>query len=304
MSIQQHPTTTIKPVIGSNTSLLRTISQLFKLRIVTLLLFASLGGAFLGAGRVPSLSDLIILFIAGGSGAAGASALNQYLERNSDHAMKRTASRPLVNGTVNAEMILMVALAMVFVPVGILWFSNPEMAFFILLGAIIYVLIYTVWLKPRTVLNIVIGGGAGSCAVLTGSAAVGAWNDPGALALATMLFLWTPAHFWALAIMVRDDYVAADIPMLPARTSNRTAAFWGFIHALGVGILTVALGFDNTLGFVYIIPAVLMTVYFLHESWKLIRNPDKPQAKKTFLTSNGFLAIVLLGICLSVTFGL
>jgi heme o synthase len=149
-------------------SMLKVIVQLFKLRIVVLLLFASLGGAFLGAGKFPPMVDLLVLLLTGGLGAAGASALNQYIERFSDAKMKRTAQRPLVNGTIqNAEMVLFIALAMIVVPVFILAFSNFPMAFFILLGAIIYVIVYTMWLKPRTILNIVIGGAAGSCAVLT-----------------------------------------------------------------------------------------------------------------------------------------
>lgn len=304
MSIQQHQQTAIPAGIRTNPSLVKTIVQLFKLRIVTLLLFASLGGAFLGAGAVPTISQLVLLFVAGGLGAAGASALNQYLERNSDQAMKRTAERPLVNGTINAELVLVIALAMVLVPVGLLMSSNLPMAFFILMGAIIYVLVYTVWLKPRSAINIVVGGAAGSCAVLTGSAAVGNWDATGALGLALLVFFWTPAHFWALAIMVRDDYAAANIPMLPVTTDTRTTAIWGFVHAVLVGTLTLLLGLDPSLGLLYIVPASLMTYYFLKKSWQLIQQPDKVQAKKTFLTSNGFLAVILLCICLSVMLGI
>ncbi|MCI0713289.1 MAG: heme o synthase [Chloroflexi bacterium] len=302
MSIQQQQT--IQAGIRPNPSLAKTIVQLFKLRIVTLLLFASLGSSFLAVGSVPTIGELVTLFVAGGLGASGASALNQYLERNSDHAMKRTAERPLVNGTVNAELVLFVSLAMVLVPVGILLFSNPPMAFFILMGAIIYVVVYTVWLKPRSALNIVIGGAAGSCAVLTGSAAVGNWDATGALMLALLVFFWTPAHFWSLAIMVRDDYAAANIPMLPVTTDTRTTAIWGFVHAACVGTLTILLNLDPALGFLYLIPSALMTYYFLKQSWRLIQQPDKTQAKKAFLTSNGFLALILLSICLSVTLGI
>jgi protoheme IX farnesyltransferase len=304
MSIQQHQQTALQTGLNPNPSIVKTVVQLFKLRIVTLLLFASLGGAFLAAGSVPTIGELVTLFVAGGLGAAGASALNQYLERSSDHAMKRTAERPLVNGTVNAELVLFVALAMVLVPVGILLFSNPPMAFFILMGAIIYVLVYTVWLKPRSALNIVIGGAAGSCAVLTGSAAVGNWDATGAVILSLLVFFWTPAHFWSLAIMVRDDYAAANIPMLPVTTDTRTTAIWGFFHAAWVGTLTLLLSLDPSLGLVYFIPSALMTYYFLRQSWQLIQQPDKIQAKKTFLTSNGFLALILLSICLSVMLGI
>jgi protoheme IX farnesyltransferase len=121
--------------------------------------------------------------------AAGASALNQYWERNRDGLMGRTRHRPLVNGDItDPRWVPLVGVALVLVPVLVVLPFNRPLAFFLLLGAFIYVGIYTIWLKPRTLLNIVIGGAAGSAAVLSGSAAAGAWNDVGALVLAAILF--------------------------------------------------------------------------------------------------------------------
>jgi protoheme IX farnesyltransferase len=304
LSIQERHQTVIQTGIRTETSLIKVAVQLFKLRIVTLLLFASLGGAFMGAGGFPTVGQLVVLLVAGGFGAAGASALNQYIERHSDGNMKRTSQRPLVNGTItNAEIVLAIALTMVLAPVALLWPSNPEMAFFILLGAFIYVVVYTIWLKPRTILNIVIGGAAGSCAVLSGGAAVGNWNDPGVLVLAIILFLWTPTHFWSLAIMVRDDYIAADVPMLPAKTSNRDAAIWAFVHAVSVGFATLLLVLHPAMGWLYFVPAAWMTYHFIKHSWRLIQTPERDQAKTLFLTSNGYLALILLSVCVAAVVG-
>jgi protoheme IX farnesyltransferase len=305
LSIQEQPVTTARVQPVRTTSWLKVIVQLFKLRIVTLLLFASLGGAFIGAGGAPTINQVLVLLLTGGLGSAGASALNQYIERNSDGKMKRTSNRPLVNGTIrNPELVLWVALAMILVPVSILWFSNAPMAFFILLGAIIYVLVYTVWLKPRTILNIVIGGAAGSCAVLTGGAAVNNWQDSGVLLLASIVFLWTPAHFWALAIMVRDDYINADVPMLPARTNPRDTAIWGLLHAFGVGAIALLLGFHPALGWLYILPTLWMTWKLLKDGVRLVQHPDKAHAKTMFLSSNLYLAVLLFSICLATVIGI
>ncbi len=285
-------------------SVVQTLSKLFKLRIVSLLLFASTGGAFLGAAGQPGLVNLVILLITGGLAAAGASALNQYLERASDADMTRTNKRPLVSGDIaQPEWVLWIALAMILLPVLAVWPFNPALGFFLLMGAIIYVAVYTIWLKPRTMLNIVIGGAAGSCAVLSGGAIVGAWNDPGVLALAAIVFLWTPTHFWALAIMYRDDYAKAGVPMLPVLTSTRESAIWGLIHAIAVTILTVALGAHTALGYVYFIPATLATLYFLYQSVKLVVNPTRPQALRLFLASNSYLALILLFVCLAAVTG-
>ena len=193
-------------VTDNRRSKLQTVVVLFKLRIVFLLLMAASGGAFIAAGGWPGLGSLLLLWVTGGMAAAGASALNQYWERESDGQMDRTHKRPLVTGAINQpDWIPYVGVGLILLPsLAVLPFNRP-LTFFLLLGAFIYVGIYTIWLKPRTLLNIVIGGAAGSAAVLSGSAAVGSWNNPGALILSLLLFLWTPLHFWSLALLYRDD---------------------------------------------------------------------------------------------------
>lgn len=276
----------------------QTIVVLFKLRIVFLLLVAATGGAFLAAEGWPGLGVLALTWITGGMAAAGASALNQYWERHSDGAMGRTEKRPLVNGDIqNPGWVPVVALLLIFVPSLAVLPTYPALSFFLLLGAFIYVGIYTIWLKPRTLLNIVIGGAAGSAAVLSGSAAAGFWNHPGALVLSLILFLWTPFHFWSLAIMYRDDYARADVPMLPARTTPKQAAWWVMSHTLPTGLAGLLLAVRPELGWFYFVSMVWITAVLFWYNIRLIQTPERPQALRLFLTSNVYLLVLLVAIC-------
>jgi protoheme IX farnesyltransferase len=278
---------------------LKLIVALFKLRVVSLLLFAAVGGAFLGARGVPSIGALLAILITGTLAAGGASAINQYLERSEDQLMRRTSRRPLASGLVQRPVaVLWVAIAMIAVAVLAVLPFNPPMALYLGLGAAIYVGVYTVWLKPRSVLNIVIGGAAGSCAVMTGGAAVGAASNPGVIALALLLFLWTPAHFWALAMFYEEDYAKAGVPMLPVRANPANSAWWIFVHALSTSLAALALAVSPALGWPYLIPTGMIAVALIVGSVRLIRTPERKQAIKLFVTSNLFLALVLLSIIL------
>jgi protoheme IX farnesyltransferase len=279
----------------SMASPLKTLLVLFKLRIVLLLLFAAVGGAFLGAGGWPGTGTLIVLLITGGLAAAGSSALNQYLERDSDRLMKRTRRRPLASGMIaRPGWVLYVATTMILVPSLAVLPFNPALTFFLLLGAVIYVGLYTIWLKPRTLLNIVLGGAAGSAAVLSGSAAAGTWNDPAAVTLALLVFLWTPCHFWSLAIVYRDDYRRGGIPMLPAQTSLRFAACWVLLHTLATALAALLLVAHPTLGWIYLLPVSAATIDLLLRNVRLLIHPDAKKAFSVFKASNLYLALILL----------
>lgn len=289
------PVTAVNPTWRSN---LQLIVVLFKLRIVFLLLMAATGGAFLAAGGWPGLGSLLLLWLTGGMAAAGASALNQYWERNSDGNMGRTKQRPLVTGAIaKPAWVPYVGLGLVLVPSLAVLPFNPALTFFLLLGAFIYVGIYTIWLKPRTLLNIVIGGAAGSAAVLSGSAAVGHWNDPGALVLSLLLFLWTPFHFWSLALLYKDDYARSDVPMLPVHTSPRQAAWWVMSHTLPTGLGGLLLVVLPVLGWVYLIPVAWVTADLFWRNFKLIQQPTPQYARGLFMSSNIYLLVLLLAIC-------
>lgn len=277
---------------------LQTMVVLFKLRIVFLLLVAATAGAFLAAAGWPGWGVMLLTWTTGGMAAAGASALNQYWERNKDGLMGRTRKRPLVNGEItDARWVPVVGSLLVIVPVlAVLPFNGP-LAFFLLSGAFIYVGIYTIWLKPRTLLNIVIGGAAGSAAVLSGSAAAGYWNAPGALVLAAILFLWTPFHFWSLAILYRDEYKRADVPMLPVHTTPKQAAWWVLSHTLPTGLLSLLLVVLPGLGWIYFLPVLAITIDLFYRNIRLIRDPSPPNARKLFMTSNYYLLVLLIAIC-------
>ncbi|GAB4541982.1 MAG: hypothetical protein Kow0063_33380 [Anaerolineae bacterium] len=282
-------------------SLLRTLPALFKLRIVTLLLFAAVGGAFIAAGGWPGLGRVALLLVTGGLAASGASALNQYLERDIDALMTRTRRRPLVSGAIaRPGWVPYVATLMILVPSLAVLPFNPALAVFLLLGAAIYVGIYTVWLKPRTLLNIVIGGAAGSAAVLSGSAAAGNWSDPGAVVLALLVFLWTPSHFWSLASVYRNDYARGEVPMLPVRTGPRQAAAWVFVHTGATALAALVLASHPALSWVYFVPVAIASIDLVVRNVRLLARPDGKLALSLFKASNLYLALVLLMICVDV----
>lgn len=277
----------------------QTLVVLFKLRVVFLLLMAATGGAFLAAQGWPGLGTTLLIWLTGGSAAAGASAWNQYLERNKDGKMGRTHKRPLVTGAIaNPTWVPYVATLMIVVPVLAVLPTNPALSFWLLAGAVIYVGVYTLWLKPRTLLNVVIGGAAGSAAVLSGSAAAGNWAAPGALLLALVLFLWSPFHFWSLALLYRDEYSRADVPMLPTQTTPRQAAWWVLSHTVPTGLGGLALAAFAPLGFIYLLPMLTLTGDLVWRNTKLILDPSPLHARGMFVSSNIYLLMLLLLIFL------
>jgi protoheme IX farnesyltransferase len=231
------------------------------------------------------------------SGAAGA--FNQLWERDMDRDMRRTRERPFASGRFEATRIWYVGIALVLLIsiAATALATNVTAALYIFLGAFTYGVVYTVWLKRRTWLNIVIGGLAGSFAVLTGAAA--ADPTPGALPLllALVLFLWTPSHFWSLAIANRDDYAAAGIPMLPVVVGTARAA--RIVHAntwllVAASLLPAFFG----AGPAYLICAVLGGLWFLRHTRALARDPQRRTAMKAFFASMAQLSMVIVGVTL------
>ncbi len=295
VAIAKHETS---PITKGWRGVSRMLVVLFKLRVVFLLVVAATGGAFLAAGSWPGWEVMLLTWVTGGMAAAGSSALNQYWERISDASMGRTSQRPLVTGEIaDPRWVPIAGLLLIFVPSLAVLSSNPALTFFLLTGAFIYVVIYTMWLKPRTLLNVVIGGLAGSAAVLCGSAAAGMWNAPGALLLALILFFWSPFHFWSLALIYRDEYAKADFPMLPAKTTPRNAAWWIMAHTLPTGIAGLMLVSLPFLGWVYFVPVFLITADLFWRSLRLLRDPAPRNARSLFMSSNIYLLVLLLAVC-------
>ncbi len=272
--------------------------RLFKLRVVTLLLWVAFGGALVAAGPdIWSLQgglDLLAVFVSGLLAAGGASALNEYMEQDLDARMARTRTRPLPQGLVSPTTALVLGLLALAAGIGLGWWYRPMLGVFVTAGAFIYIVVYTLGLKRRSVTNIVIGGAAGSAAVLSGAAAVGRWNHPAAWILAGLVFLWTPVHFWALALRYREDYRAAGFPMLPAVTSRKQAAGWILLHAGGTVVAALALAAFLHRGGLYLPGAVVLAYWLFRRVWRLWRQPDDRQALRTFLASNLYLAATTL----------
>ncbi len=282
---------------GSQT--LKSVAVLIKLRVIWLLLFSAVGGAFLAAEGWPGARAMPWLTICGSLVSAGASILNQYLERSSDALMVRTRQRPLVTGVFSGgPWVPIVGSLLIAAPVAAAAFAIPALAVMMLVGAFVYIVVYTLWLKPRTPLNIVIGGAAGSAAVLSGSAAAGQWNAPGAVVLALIVFLWTPTHFWSLAIMYRDDYRQSNIPMLPARAAPRVAAGWVMLHIGATALGALLLATLPRYGWLYTVPIGAATGVLLWQGVWLIIQPGPQRARAVFKTSNLYLASVLLLTCI------
>ena len=298
------PATPVAVNIASGFKLmLGALAVLFKLRVVVLLMLSSIGGALLAAGGRPAIGDIILLLVTGFLSATGASALNQYLERDLDTRMRRTCRRPLATGYFSRpETALEVGIGLIFLAVMIALPFNLWLTLFLALGALTYVGIYTMWLKPRTLLNIVIGGAAGSFAVLSGSAAVGNWAQPTVVGLALLVFVWTPIHFWSLAQAYRDDYAHAGVPMLPVLVEGRISAWWIALHTSVTVLIGLLLSADPALGWLYLLPVGAATLWLGYLSIRLIFIPNRFQALKLFKVSNLYLGIVLLAICGGILF--
>ena len=281
------------------TSNLRTAAGIFKLRIGIVIAITALAGIVVQPGDAPRIANSFALFLAVLISAASAGAFNQYYEWRYDCLMTRTRNRPFVTGALRRHPgWLALILALTAASVAIAWFAaNALAAVFTFLGAFFYAIVYTVWLKRRTWWNIVIGGLAGSFAVLAGAAAVSPALSPQAWLLAIVLFLWTPPHFWSLAIAYRDDYASANVPMLPVVKGDGFAARAILAHtivlvALSLGL--VALG----AGWVYFVAAAIGGAYFIQRAVVLARCPDRRNAMRCFHASLAQLSMVLVGVLL------
>jgi protoheme IX farnesyltransferase len=280
----------------SKTSALRLFFDVFKLRIGLVIGFTAVAGAAVTPGPPLPVWDIALLALAVTTAAAAAGAFNQHYERDIDLQMQRTRRRAFVTGRLPAGRGALISIALIAAAgVGLAAFAlNALAALYTFLGAFTYGVVYTVWLKRRTPWNIVIGGLAGSFAVLAGAAAV-APGSPSALpsSFALVLFLWTPPHFWSIAIAYRDDYAAARVPMLPVVVGSARAA--RVVHAsaaalVAASLLPAAFG----LGGLYLAAAAGSGVYFLAATRRLARTPSRACALASFHASLIQLTVLLV----------
>ncbi len=259
--------------------------DLFKLRIGLAIAFTALAGSAVAPGSVSGATvAAIALAVLVASAAAGA--LNQYVEADIDRRMVRTRGRAFVTGRLRRQpgWLVLIAALVAGSTIAAAWLVNPAAALYTFLGAFFYGVVYTIWLKRRTSMNIVIGGLAGSFAVLAGAAAVSpeAALAPQSLAFAAVLFFWTPPHFWSLAIACREDYAAAGVPMLPVVVGDARAASIVFASAVLLVAASLApLALD--MGLIYGIGAATGGAVFLRATWRLRRvaaaNDDRARVR-------------------------
>jgi heme o synthase len=272
-----------------------TIS-LLKLRIGVAIAASALAGIAVASGPGLAWWQIVGLALAilGASGAAGA--FNHYYERDVDRLMRRTRARPFASGTFKPSPWWLVGfLGLLAASLGLASVTAGNVAAaYVFLGAFTYGIVYTVWLKRRSTWNIVVGGLAGSFAVLAGAAAVDPSPQVIPTVLAVALFLWTPPHFWSLAMAVRDDYAAAGVPMMPVVLGDRRAAQVILVHTgllVGASLLPVAFG----LGWAYFAAALGGGAFFLWRSAILAARPSRRAAMANFHASLVQLSLLLGG---------
>ncbi|OGL00885.1 MAG: protoheme IX farnesyltransferase [Candidatus Rokubacteria bacterium RIFCSPLOWO2_02_FULL_73_56] len=277
-----------------------------KLRIGIFIGMAAVLGYLATLRRAPSPGELALLFVTVVAAASGAGALNHYLDRDLDRLMRRTRHRPLASGRIaHPWHVVALGVALIVMAVAVaLWALHPLVALHVFLGAFTYVVVYTVWLKRRTWLNVVIGGLAGSFAVLGGGSLARPELCLPPVIFATVLFFWSPTHFWSLGIAYKDEYAGARIPMLPAVAGEARAARSILVNTVGLvvtALLPVSLGL---LGLTYAAAVALGSVYLVARNLQLVARPaERRLALHSFHASNLWLLLVFLGVVADVLGG-
>lgn len=285
--------------------LIKDVLSIFKLRIGIAIMLSAIGGMAITPGELPGFTRASILALAVLLASASAGAFNQWAEADLDVQMKRTASRPFASGRFRADLPWLGAI-LGLLAIAVLmaaWSANWWAAFHTFMGAFVYGIIYTVWLKRRSWVNIVVGGLAGSFAVLAGAALVHPGWQPEPVILSLVLFLWTPPHFWSLAIASHEDYAAAGVPMLPVVAGDALTSRVILAHTIllvGLSLLPVFW----SMGLIYFICAATGGALFIGTSIRLAQAPCPKRAIQNFLASLVQLVLLLSGTVLDRAFGI
>ena len=280
---------------------IKSYYQLTKPRIIPLLLITTAASMWMASGgRVDSLK-LLVTLVGGTLAAASAQTLNCIYDRDIDYAMLRTRARPIPSGRVQSRHALLFAAILALLSFGLLAvFVNFLSAILALSGIVFYMLIYTHLLKRHTTQNIVIGGAAGAIPPLVGWAAVTGDLSWTAWMLFVIIFLWTPPHFWALALMIKDDYAQVNVPMLPVVAGEESTSRQIWIYTLLVVPCTLLLVYPlGTSGVLYALVAVVLGSIFIRKAWQLKQAPfDKDIARSLFKFSILYLMLLCTGMVL------
>ncbi|MBI2413664.1 MAG: protoheme IX farnesyltransferase [Deltaproteobacteria bacterium] len=275
---------------------IRSYLPLFKLRICSLITFSAIVGLI--AAESFSAGKMAFLIIATMLASASASAFNHYFDSDIDSLMKRTKRRPLPSGAVvSGRTVLLLATALFLLSLFVTFNTlNGMVALHLALGAFVYAIIYTVWLKRRSWMNIIIGGLAGSFAVLAGGASVNPGFCLPPVLLAVVMFFWTPSHFWSFAIYHKEEYEKAGVPMLPVVVGDGRTALYILINTVllvASSIIPFLMGYN---GWIYLAAAVSVGAYFIFWNIRLFRNPSKDLAWKNFKISMMYLGVLFTAV--------
>ena len=273
---------------------LRLAVTLTKLRIGVFIMLCAMGGIAVAPGPTPEAIQSLLLGLAVLLASSAAGAFNHYAERDLDARMARTNGRPFASGRLSAAwywptgMALLLVIAVACAHIA----TNSIAALYVFLGAFTYGIVYTLWLKRRTAWNIVLGGLAGSFAVMAGASAADPNPGVSGLAMAVVLFFWTPPHFWSLAYLCRDEYAGAGVPMLPAVAGDRVTARIVLAHTMLLVPCSIVPAFFG-MGWIYLLGALIGGTWFLAASFRFASHPSRKTALQNFLASLGQLGILL-----------
>jgi len=287
----------------------KEIMEISKPRIVVLLVITAVTSMYAASKLVDGATELdywsyLHIIIAGTLASAGSSALNHYYDRDIDPKMKRTSTRPIPSGRMTASHVLIYGFVVSCVSVIYgYFFINAVSAFFIAVGIFSYVIIYTVWLKRRNSSNIVIGGIAGSAAAWAGwSAATGSMDLLGFL-VGFLVFVWTPSHFWCLAMKIKDEYAQAEIPMLPVVIGMHKTSKYILGNTIILIPFSLVLSFiPNGMGIVYTVIALASGGLMLVYHYNLTKNPTSEFAWKAYKVTAPYLTIIFVAVALDAAF--
>jgi protoheme IX farnesyltransferase len=279
---------------------------LMKLRVVELLLVTTIPPMVVAYKGIPSLSAMLATLVGGTLAAGGANAMNMVYDRDIDGVMKRTQLRPLITGVISPRDATIFAVLLELLAYLVLQHWDNQLAGLLALsGTFFYVIIYTIWLKRRSKQNIVIGGAAGAVPVLVGWAAITNNITWAPVLLFLVIFIWTPPHFWALAVRYRDDYAAANVPMLPVVTSLRRTTLEIMVYSVIMWALTILIGPSAGLGWIYAISATVLGFAFTFYAYRLYVDAhndkaDVKDAMKLFHFSITYLTALFVAMAVDV----
>jgi heme o synthase len=293
-------TTVVQTPARTRLTVIAAYVALTKPRIIELLLVTTVPPMFLAAGGVPDLWLVVAVLVGGTMTAGAANVFNMVRDRDIDAVMVRTRRRPIPAGTVSVRQALVFGSVLGAGGVAWLEWTAGGLAAALAAGAMVfYAVVYSCWLKRSTVHNIVIGGAAGAAPCLIGWAAVTGTLDPAAWVLFAVVFLWTPPHFWALAIVHERDYSSAEVPMLPSVLGSAEAARRSLRYAAMTVVVSLALPLtDDGVGLLYVVTAALLGGILLHQAWKVRRWPSPKQARRLFGYSITYLAALFTAVAL------